>query len=293
MEDNSYDENSSGTEEEVHVEADPAYKTDSQDDISSLTQQPSPGQDVQESNHYSPIEDPIPDTSIQPNELIIIPSRKILRGKDKHKWSSAKPSSRSRASRNIVHITPGPTRTCENELDPLRCFSSFITGGMIDLIVTHTNAEIEMKTEKYKKVQATQKLTDENEIRALIGILTLSAAMKDNHLPSRELFDINFCGNRYRRSNERFEFLINCLRFDDMSTRQQRRQADVFAPFRDFWDLFVTACQENYKPSCNLTIGEQFLGFRGRCPFRIYIPNKPSKYGFKIVMLVVILQSIW
>lgn len=59
--------------------------------------------------------------------------------------------------------------------------------------MTHTNAEIPIKSEN---VKATQRPTDANEIRALIGILTLSAAIKDNHLPSRELFDITFCGNR-------------------------------------------------------------------------------------------------
>ncbi|CAF4946948.1 unnamed protein product [Pieris macdunnoughi] len=159
---------------------------------------------------------------------------------------------------------------------------------MIDLIVIHTNAEIAIKCVKYKDVKTTQRKTDSNEVRALIGILTLIAAMKENHLPSRELFDFTFCGNRYRSTmpNERFDFLINCLRFDDKYKREQRRLTDVYAPFRDMWDLFITACQENQKPSCYLTIDEQLLGFRGRCPFRIYIPNKPNKYGVKIEMLV-------
>lgn len=99
--------------------------------------------------------------------------------------------------------------------------------------------------------------------------------MKDNHLLSRELFDVTFCGNRYRStmSCERFDFLINCPRFDDKSTRQERRLADVF---RDIWDLFITKCRENYKPGCYLTIDEQLLGFSGKCPFRIYIPNRPN-----------------
>lgn len=177
---------------------------------------------------------------------------------------------------------------CKNELDPLYCFSSFITEDMVNLIVTYTNAEIALKSKKYKNVTATQRPTDASEVRALIGILTLTTAMKDNHLPSKEIFDTTFCGNRYRStmSNERFDFLISCLRFDDKSTRRQRRQADVYAPFRDLWNLFIAACQENYKPGSHLTIDEQLLGFRERCPFRIYIPNNPNKYGIKIVMVV-------
>lgn len=90
------------------------------------------------------IEEQIPSTSAQePNELIIIPSRNILRGKDKHKWSLLKPKSQGRTvARNIVHIRPGPTRMCKNELDPLRCFSSFITDDIVNIIVTYTYTKI-------------------------------------------------------------------------------------------------------------------------------------------------------
>lgn len=31
----------------------------------------------------------------------------------------------------------------------------------------------------------------------------------------------------------------------------------------------------------HVTIDEQLLGFRGKCPFRQYIPSKPDKYGIK------------
>ncbi|CAL4079077.1 unnamed protein product, partial [Meganyctiphanes norvegica] len=34
-----------------------------------------------------------------------------------------------------------------------------------------------------------------------------------------------------------------------------------------------------------MTIDEQLLAFRGRCPFRMYIPSKPAKYGIKIIMM--------
>lgn len=29
---------------------------------------------------------------------------------------------------------------------------------------------------------------------------------------------------------------------------------------------------------------EQLLAFRGKIPFRVYIPNKPAKYGLKLVL---------
>ncbi|CAB3225846.1 unnamed protein product [Arctia plantaginis] len=71
----------------------------------------------------------------------------------------------------------------------------------------------------------------------------------------------------------------------DKATRQDRRASDKFAPIREFWEKFIGHCKQWYKPSSYLTIDEQLVGFRGRCPFRIYIPNKPNKYGIKIVMV--------
>jgi hypothetical protein len=47
----------------------------------------------------------------------------------------------------------------------------------------------------------------------------------------------------------------------------------------------VEKCTAYYSPSIHCTIDEQLLGFRDRCPFRVYIPNEPDKYGIKIIMI--------
>ncbi|GLD70151.1 piggyBac transposable element-derived protein 4-like protein [Lates japonicus] len=82
----------------------------------------------------------------------------------------------------------------------------------------------------------------------------------------------------------RFSFLLTCLRFDDPDTRQERQAMDKFAPIRKIWQIFIDNCKKLYVPSENITVDEQLLGFRGRCPFRMYIPNKPAKYGIKLVL---------
>ena len=51
------------------------------------------------------------------------------------------------------------------------------------------------------------------------------------------------------------------------------------------WEEFIEVCKTKYKPSSYVTIDEQLVGFRGHCPFRMYIPNKPAKYGLKLVLL--------
>ena len=43
---------------------------------------------------------------------------------------------------------------------------------------------------------------------------------------------------------------------------------------------------KNYTPGVGCTVDESLLGFQGRCSFKQYIPNKPSKYGIKMYVLV-------
>lgn len=47
--------------------------------------------------------------------------------------------------------------------------------------------------------------------------------------------------------------------------------------------MFTFAFRNNYKPGSYLLIDE--LCFRGRCKFRMYMSNKPSNYGIKILMM--------
>ncbi|GBP02746.1 PiggyBac transposable element-derived protein 4 [Eumeta japonica] len=120
-----------------------------------------------------------------------------------------------------------------------------------------------------------------------IGILVLTAVKKDQHLSVEELFDRSYCGTKYISvlTKARFQFLMSSyLRFDDKSLRIQL-VGDKFAPIRKVWDMFVQKCRENYSPGPYLTVDEQLLAFRGKCSFKMYIPNKPAKYGIKKVML--------
>lgn len=83
-------------------------------------------------------------------------------------------------------------------------------------------------------------------------------------------------------SRNRFQLLTTFLRFDDYSTRVQRRTSDKLAPIREVFDIFVQNCIRAYVPGSHVTIDEQLVSFRGRCPFRVYMKSKPDKYGIKI-----------
>ena len=86
-------------------------------------------------------------------------------------------------------------------------------------------------------------------------------------------------------NQKRFLFLLYCLRFDNSTTKDQRKDIDKLAPIRGVYERFVTSCKDNYTPGIDCTVDESLLGFRGRCAFKQYIPNKPSKYGIKVYVL--------
>ena len=86
-------------------------------------------------------------------------------------------------------------------------------------------------------------------------------------------------------TRNRFSMLTSYLRFDDRETRLQRRESDKLAPFRDFWNKFIARCRGNYCPNVHTTVDEMLVTFRGRCPFKMFIPSKPGRYGIKIWVL--------
>lgn len=285
--DNSLDDSSASETEDFMVEDD--VKSDENyepSDSEEMYVSPPPDLPTDVERGSSVISHTAPSETTQ-SSIIQLPQRNV-RGKNRYVWATTKGNTSTRTSvRNIVRTSRGPTRSCRGITDEVSCFEKFFTVEIFEEIVKWTNVEISVKRALYKTVTPTQDDTNILEIKALVGVLILSAALKDNHLTSDELFNSNYCGYGYvaAMSRERFDFLVRCLRFDDRDLRLQRTQSDPFTPIRVIWNILISQCRNNYTPGTNVTIDEQLLGFRGRCKFRMYIPNKPAKYGIKIEMM--------
>ncbi|KAF2890601.1 hypothetical protein ILUMI_15572 [Ignelater luminosus] len=65
-------------------------------------------------------------------------------------------------------------------------------------------------------------------------------------------------------SEVRFNFLLICLRFDQ---KENRNRSDRFSPLRTVWKKLIRNCTA-ILPHCYVSIDEQLLEFRGKCPFR-------------------------
>lgn len=158
---------------------------------------------------------------------------------------------------------------------------------MIEIIVENTNLEIEVQVLQLiteDKTESYHNFTDAVEMRAYFGLLYYSGFGKSSDVNDDRLWDKANGINLYSctMSRHRFYFITKCIRFDD---RETRNPDDRLSPIRRLWDLFIPNCQNFYTPSEECTVDEQLLSFRGGCKFRVYMKDKPDKYGLKIISL--------
>ncbi|KAJ8914727.1 hypothetical protein NQ315_017437 [Exocentrus adspersus] len=156
-------------------------------------------------------------------------------------------------------------------------------------IPRHGRTRIENLIKQLPGRERDAKNTDLVEIKAWIGLLYLTGVLKSSRLNLEDLWCKNGTGVevfRLTMSQQRFRFLLQHVRFDDSTTRDERRQSDKLAPIREVFENFIANCKTAYTPFQNVTIDEKLEAFRGNCNFRQYIPSKPAKYGVKIFALV-------
>lgn len=192
---------------------------------------------------------------------------------------------------NIIPVfhRPGPQGNARLAKTPEETILTMIDDEIISKIVEFTNIYIAKIRTNFER-ERDARPTDAREMKALIGILFIAGAVKAGRRNLSDLWD-NTCGTGVElvyvsMSQNRFRFLIRCLRFDNIHTREERKSVDKFAAFREIFEKFVSNCKSSYKPTDYLTLDEQLVAFRGNCPFRVYIPNKPAKYGIKVYALV-------
>nr|CAI5824510.1 unnamed protein product [Callosobruchus analis] len=207
-------------------------------------------------------------------------------GKDKSaKWRKHQyPLSVRTRHQNIISHLPGPKGNAKNLKTPLKTFENFIDQNTIVAIAENTNMYISSIKKQYQDPQDVTP-TNAAEIHSLIGLLILIGTFKRSTRFLREFWESNGTVVEifptvmiYRR----MKFLLQCPRFDNIFTMQNRKATDKFASIREVWELSVSNCKNSYYVGEYVTLDKMLLSFRERCPFRVYIPNMLSKYGIKV-----------
>lgn len=196
------------------------------------------------------------------------------------KWSTSPHQSRGRlSSSNVIKMTPGPTRFAVTRVDDIQsAFQLFISPPIEKIILEMTNLEgRRVFQEKWKPL-------DQTDLHAYIGILVLAGVYRSKGEATASLWDEEYGRPIFRAtmSLETFHMISRVIRFDNRDTRAGRRERDKLAAFRDVWDKWVEILPLLYNPGPHVTVDERLVPFRGRCPFRQYMPNKPAKYGIKM-----------
>ena len=205
-------------------------------------------------------------------------------------WNSQPFPRTRRQEKNIVNARGGITQYSEGANTFLDIFNLFLTAEMKYKICHHTNQEASRYFDAWNEKNPTNKkewkVLESDELDCFLGVLIKAGALRCRKESTREMWTTNTSIRRSfftaALSRNRFEEISTFLRFDDKITRMERREHDKLAAIREIWDMFVTNCRKAFEPYENLTIDEQLVCFRGKCPFRQYIKSKPGRYGIKI-----------
>ncbi|XP_031332326.1 piggyBac transposable element-derived protein 4-like [Photinus pyralis] len=208
--------------------------------------------------------------------------------KDGTHWSKLPVNKISRRSRaNILTVAPGSNSKTSSIKD---AFFLFFTPDILEILVRETNRKARQYFDEWNAANPTRTkkyaATNDTEIEAYIGLLITMGALQASREPIEMLFtsDLAYCRPIFPAtlSRNRYNFLTKFLRFDNFETRQERRLIDKLAPVRDIFEKLVSNCKRALNPSHHLCVDEQLVPFRGKAPFRVYMKNKPAKYGIKI-----------
>lgn len=178
----------------------------------------------------------------------------------------------------MLFINLGPTTFASaRSVDPLSLFLMFME-PIEKIIIEMTNL---YGARRYKNKW---KPVDVTTMRAYYGVLLLAGVYRSKGEDITELWD-DYHGRpifRAAMSLQMFQVINQCIRFDDKELRILTQERDKLQPIRNVFNKWNQRVRALYVPGKCVTVDEQLLPFRGRCPFKQYIPSKPAKYGIKI-----------
>lgn len=146
-----------------------------------------------------------------------------------------------------------------------------LTKGLTDIIIKNTNTYLHQRRELMKEKDNAESTfymydLDEIELNAYFGLLLLTSIHKCNNENVNSLFATDGTGRDIYRATmpqKRFKILMESLRFDDKSTRSDRKRFDKSAAIADFVDQLNKNFQESFSPGDVLCVDETLIGFRG------------------------------
>ena len=204
-----------------------------------------------------------------------------IRGRSGYSWSEREPYKSSYRGRNNITMRPGllpPTENLDTKCDFFNFFFDYTT---MKLILDCTN----------KRLEDEEAEITEEELQGFFGLLIYFGVTKKRDVDVEEIWSpgsIHYSQIAVATmSRTRFQTISRRLTFDDIETRKERlRTRGKFYKMEDVFRRVVYKCKIGFEPYEQLCIDEQLYSFRGKCPFRQYMPSKPARYGLKYWAIV-------
>ena len=230
---------------------DPLEGLDLEEDASDIEQEDTPWEEIGH-NDSDGEEDDVPHWLDQPIQFVKTPTR------------------------NLIRTKPGTTAYSKDANEPLKAFNLFFNEALLDVFLNHTNDR--MADEELEPV-------DKVELQDFIGILIAMGITKQSGTDAHSLWSNKYIGYMPvfagSMARDRFCQIFRKLRFDDKNTRESRKANDKLAAISEVTQILSKACWDSYITGTEVTVDEGITPFRGRCKFRVYMPNKPNRYGIK------------
>ena len=188
----------------------------------------------------------------------------------------------SRRVSNVLKTAPGPTRYANRQVEKLRSsFQLFIRKLLIEIIFKWTNkGGRRLYKDKRNDVMV-------KELYKFIGFMVLIGVYKSKNKDNCQLLSLENGRPIFNKimNWQHFKDVLRVLRYDDAEYRRQHSSDDKLEPIREYFELWVKTLLDGNVPGTVLTVDEELVTFRGRCPFKQYIPSKPGRYGIKFWIL--------
>jgi hypothetical protein len=172
----------------------------------------------------------------------------------------------------------GPTGLRRSIISPLDYFQLFLPLSLVQYVESCTNEyAISKNVNNWDP-------TNPSELYLFIGLIIY---MGIDHLPQlpmywSSLYSHTFVSNAISR--DRFQQLLRY--FYVASQEQQQQNTDPLRKVRWFSQQLQQLFSSHSIPSQILTVDEAMVGFKGRSELKQYIPQKPTKWGYKVWCLV-------
>ena len=186
-----------------------------------------------------------------------------------------------------LHLPDGFEPTCE-----LDFFNLYLPNAVFEKIAEFTNEYAWMhiiRKPYYAQPDGSWEEVTSGDMQKLIAFLIYMGLVPvpnyENYWSTASLY--NGLWGRAFFTRDRFKAILAFLHVDDV----EKDPGDRLHKVRYVYDTVKAASQKFYQPRQHVSVDERMIRFKGRHSMKVYIKDKPTKWGFKVFSLCDSLSS--